>query len=204
MPTSFTEPNTLSDWLKWEQGNLYSRDQVTVLTDGAVAGAAVAGGTGNGTIGTLSAGTGCKPGVYVATCIEPATNAGKFEVVDPDGVNVGVATVGVAFTGPVNFTIADGATDFASGDQFTITVAAGSGKVKASPDTAADGSAVACGILLKDVDASSADQQGVIIARNAQISPLGLIFDATVNNATKQAAKLAQLTALGIVTRTAA
>jgi len=210
-----TQPNVLGDWLKWEQDNLYSREQITVLsgqnlktgtvigkvTVGGVTGAAVAGNTGDGTIGTLSAGTGARPGVYRATCIEPATNLGKFAVEDPNGVGIGVATVGTAFSGQVVFTIADGAADFISGDAFTITVAAGSGKVKASPLTAADGSDSAAGVLAFDVDASAGDKAGVIIFRAALAGLAGLVYDASIDDSTKKAAKHTQLAALGITVR---
>src|SRR6476469_4654241 len=48
-------------------------------TAATVVGAAGAGNTsGSGAIGTLSAGTGVKVGVYKAICIEPAANAGTF------------------------------------------------------------------------------------------------------------------------------
>jgi hypothetical protein len=219
--TVLNEPRRLSDWLKGEaeDPNLFSRDEVTVLSGqnlksghvvgkvrvGSVTGAADAGNAANtGTIGSLSAGTGAKAGVYTAVCIEPGTNAGKFEVQDPDGVVVGVATVAVAFTGPVNFTISDGATDFISGERFTITVAEGTDKVKSSPDTGSDGSEKAVGILLYDVDASDADQPGVIIARDAIVWQLGLTFDDSVNDSDKIAAKLAQLAGLRILHRDAA
>jgi hypothetical protein len=215
------EPNRVSDWLKGEAESppLFSREEVTVLSGqnlksgtvigkvavGDVTGAADAGNAANtGTIGTLSAGAGAKRGVYTAVCIEPGTNAGKFEVQDPDGVVVGVATVAVAFAGPVNFTISDGSTDFVAGERFTITVADGSEKVKASPATGSDGSQVAAGILLYDVDASDADQPGVIVSRDAAVSQLGLTFDASVDDAPKKAAKMAQLAALRILQRDAA
>jgi Bacteriophage lambda head decoration protein D len=95
-----------------------------VKTAGAATGAAVAGNTGTGGITASPAvGAGAKVGVYRAVCIEPATDAGKFLVSDPDGIEVGVATVGVEFVGGgLTFTIAD-ATDFVAGDSFTITVA---------------------------------------------------------------------------------
>lgn len=87
-------------------------------------GAAVAGNTGNGTITaspTITAGA--KAGVYTVTMLEPATNAGEFVVEDPDGISIGNGTVAVAFSaGGVAFTVADGSTDFAAGDQFTVTV----------------------------------------------------------------------------------
>lgn len=97
-----------------------------VTTDkdpGAATPAAVAGNTGTGTIGTVTVGATAKAGVYRAVCFEVATDAGKFLVEDPAGIEVGVATVGSAFTGGgLTFTIAD-ATDFVAGDSFTITVA---------------------------------------------------------------------------------
>lgn len=64
-----------------------------------------------------------KEGVYKVLCIEPGSNAGKFSVTDPDGILVGLATAGVAFTSDhINFTIADGATDFSAGEGFDVTV----------------------------------------------------------------------------------
>jgi hypothetical protein len=94
-------------------------------TAGTASGAAVAGNAGDGTITAAPAvGAGAKPGVYTLTCVEPATDAGEFIVEDPDGINIGVATVAVEFTEHLTFTIADGSTDFAAGDQFAITVAA--------------------------------------------------------------------------------
>lgn len=64
-----------------------------------------------------------KPGVYVVTCTAAAANGGTFSVLDPDGVALANASVGVAYDGPVKFTIADGADDFEVGDKFRITVA---------------------------------------------------------------------------------
>lgn len=92
---------------------------------GTAAGAAVAGNTGNGTITAEPAvAAGAKTGVYQLVCVEPGTNVGEFQVFGPDGVLVGVAVVATEFVGGgLTFTIADGSTDFASGDRFTITVA---------------------------------------------------------------------------------
>lgn len=86
--------------------------------------AAGAGIVGNGvvTMGNPSTGAGARAGVYRATAIAAAANGGTFLVEDPDGNTVGVATVGTLFNGPVRFTIADGATDFAVGDFFNFTV----------------------------------------------------------------------------------
>lgn len=129
-------------------------------------GAAAAGNTGNGTIGTLSIGAGVKVGVYQVICVEPVTNLGTFEIEDPDGLIIGRAIVGSAFAGAIGFTIADGATDFVAGDRFTVTVAAAAGKsVKLSAAAAADGSAIPVGVLLEDADASAAAVECLVIER---------------------------------------
>jgi len=215
-----TEGKRLGDWLKWEQENQYSRDVVTVLagsgaerallsgmvlgriTKGAATGAAVAGNTGNGTITAApTVGAAAKPGVYRLTCIEPAADAGKFTVEDPDGILIGIATVGVEFTTHLTFTIADGSTDFVAGDSFTITVAAGSAKVKQIDFSATDGSDQACGLLLLDTTApDGADKSAVAVVRNAIVSDNGIAWPAGATNDQKNAA-IAQLKAAGILVR---
>lgn len=124
--------------------------------------AAGAGNTGTGTIGSLTIGTAKKPGVYKVVIIEPATDAGKFVVEDPDGILLGTGTVGVAFTatGAPSFTLSDG-TDFVAGDYFNITVAEGDGKYLKSVAAATDGSQVPDAILAHDCDASLADKATV-------------------------------------------
>lgn len=214
------EQKYLGDWLKWEPDNHYSRDIVTVLagsgagralttgmvlgriTKGAATGAAVAGNTGNGAITAApTVGAAAKPGVYRLVCIEPATDAGKFSVEDPDGILVGVATVGVQFTTHLTFTIADGSTDFASGDAFTITVAAGSAKVKQIDFAATDGGDIASGILLLDATApDGTDRSAVAIVRNAIVSENGITWPAGATTNQKNAA-IAQLKNAGILVR---
>jgi hypothetical protein len=215
-----TEGKYLGDWLKFEADNHYSRDIVTVLagsgadrelltgmvlgriTKGAAASAAVAGNTGNGTITASPAvGQAAKPGVYRVVCIEPAADGGKFAVEDPDGILIGVATVGVEFATHLTFTIADGAADFVAGDSFTITVAAGSGKVKQIDFAATDGSDAACGILLLDTTApDGADRSGVAVVRNAIVSDNGITWPAGATENQKNAA-IAQLKSAGILVR---
>ncbi len=118
-----SEGKYLGDWLKYEFDNQYSRDIVTVLagsgaeralttgmvlgkiTKGAATGATVAGNTGDGTITANPAvGQAAKPGVYRLVCIEPTADGGNFAVEDPDGILIGVATVGVEFTTHLTFT----------------------------------------------------------------------------------------------------
>ncbi|MDP9176694.1 MAG: head decoration protein [Gemmatimonadota bacterium] len=138
------------------------------ISEGAqsVASAAVAGNTGDGTIGTVSADANVAAGVYRATCIEPAANGGTFEVTRPDGVVDGIARVGVAYNGSVNFTIADGAADFIAGDSFTVTVSYAAGeKYKLSASAAVDGSETPDVILVQDCDASAGDAEALVYTR---------------------------------------
>jgi len=213
MPNTITEGRHAGEFIIVDDV-AYSREQITVLsgqvlqaghvvgrvTLGATTPAPVAGNTGNGTLGTVTVGVGAKAGVYRATCIEPATNLGRFTVEDPDGVNVGVATVASEFTGGgLTFTIADGSTDFASGDAFSITVAAGSGKVKEYSPANTDGSAVPAGILYDAVDASGGDAKGVIVARHAVVNAGELVWfsGASTNHKTAGRAGLALLGIIG-------
>src|SRR5512135_1034910 len=215
-----TERKYLGDWLKYEAENQYSREIVTALagsgadralltgmvlgriTKGVAASAAAAGNTGDGVITAApTVGQAAKPGVYRVVCIEPAADGGKFAVEDPDGILIGVATVGVEFATHLTFTIADGAADFVGGDSFTITVAAGSGKVKQIDFAATDGSNVACGLLLLDTTApDGADRSGVAIVRNAIVSDNGITWPAGAT-APQTAAATAQLKSAGILVR---
>lgn len=88
------------------------------------AGAAVAGNTGAATITASPAvAAGAKQGVYKLTAVSAGATA-DFLFTDPDGIELGNVTTGVAATiggiGP--FTITDAGTDPAIGDQFAITV----------------------------------------------------------------------------------
>jgi hypothetical protein len=138
------------------------------ISVGAAASAAKAGGnTGNGTL-TMDATTpvkaGAKVGVYAVRFTVAATNNGSFVVRDPDGFVIGTVVMAAgagAFDDDLKFAIADGATDFAVGDGFDITVAAGSGKYVLSLAAAVDGSQVPDLILAEDTDASAADRTTV-------------------------------------------
>jgi len=185
-----------------DTGDLVAGQVLGQITKGAAAGAAVAGNTGDGTITEApTVAAGAKPGVYNLSCIEPAADAGEFIVEDPDGINIGVAVVGTEFAaGGLTFTIADGATDFAAGDAFTITVAAGSGKYVAYNQDGTDGSEVAAAILYDNTDASTADQEAVAIVRDAEVNGNDLTWPSDIEDAEKNAA-IAQLAELGVIVR---
>ncbi len=86
-------------------------------------GTADAGNTGDGTLTGVAQGVAMKPGTYTLTCTAAAANGGTFSVVDPEVIDIGPATVGVAFSHPqIDLLINDGATDFIVGDIFTIEI----------------------------------------------------------------------------------
>lgn len=93
----------------------------------SVPGAAVdpaPGNTGNGTVGSLL-GKANAPSEVITLV---ATSATSFTVTGSLSGSLGVATVGTPFTSAIiNLTITAGATPFAAGDNFTITVTAGAG-----------------------------------------------------------------------------
>jgi hypothetical protein len=159
------------------------------IVAGTPTAAAAAGNTGNGTIGTLSVGNGAKTGAWRLICIEPGSNLGTFAVEDPDGIVVGRAVVGSAYTGPIGFTIADGATDFVAGDSFVVTVPT-STDVKLAVAAATDGSAVPVAVLAHDADASAAEVEVIAYIR-ADVMESALSFGAghtadTVREALRQ------------------
>jgi hypothetical protein len=172
------------------------------ILKGAASSASASGNTGNGVITAApTVAAGAKAGVYRAVCIEPAGNLGKFLVSDPDGIEIGIATVASEFTGGgLTFTIADGSNDFVSGDSFTITVGAGSGKYVAYNQDGVNGSEVAAAILYDNVDATSADVEAVIVARDAEVNGSELTWPTDITDGEKTAA-IAQLALVGIIVR---
>jgi hypothetical protein len=105
----------------------------------------------------VGANGGVQRGTYRVSFIEPTTNLGMFVVYDPNGLYVGDGVVGTAFDNQITFTIADGATDFVSGDAFSIAVTGGTYKYKEYDVADADGGQRPYGVLYDNVDASSAD-----------------------------------------------
>ena len=80
-----------------------------------------------------------------------------------------------------------------------------SGKYRLSPNAEVvgdEGAESAVAVLLEAVDATGGDKTGVVVARGPVIlSRAALAFDASVDDATKQAAKHAELAASGLVPR---
>jgi len=82
---------------------------------------------------------------------------------------------------------------------------AASGKYRLSPAAEVEGdegAEVAVAVLIEAVDATDGDAAGLVIARGpAIVAKAALVFDASVDDPTKTAAKHAELTAAGIVAR---
>jgi hypothetical protein len=65
-----------------------------------------------------------------------------------------------------------------------------------------EGAETAAAVLIEAVDATAADKTALVVARGpAIVSKAALVFDASVDDNTKKAAKDAQLSAAGIVSR---
>lgn len=110
------------------KGTIIARREVET----AIVSAADGGNTGNGLVTATTVIGGeivPKIGVYNLEVTEAVTNGGVFKLEDPDGNKVAgnlIMTVSgskVFTAAGMTFTIADGSTDFAAGDKFTLTVA---------------------------------------------------------------------------------
>lgn len=108
-------------------------------------------GTGNGVLtkATPAFGAGVRAGVWQVVCYETAANGGSFVVIDPSGGEVEFVTVAQPSTGPLRFTIADGATDFVIDDAFelTVTAAVAADGLSTFKVTAPDGSSLPTGAV---------------------------------------------------------
>lgn len=184
-------------------GTLLAR--LATVADVTATSAADAGNTGDGTLTMAdpAVSSTVKDGVYTVVCVEPGTNVGTFRVEDPAGRFIGTATVGVAFDGEVKFTIADGATDFAAGDTFRITVVADAGDFAwvAHDPAGTDGSQIPAAVALYGVTTAAATTASIAaITRDAEINGACLEWAAGITDAQKADATQA-LAAVGIIVR---
>lgn len=153
---------------------------------------------GNSTLGSLTVtGYAPKAGTHVLTILEPGANVGEFNFFGPDGLSLGNGVVGTAFSGGgLTFTLADGATDFAAGDQFAITVASGSGKYRAQNDASVDGSQVAVAVLGYGLSDLNADAKALVFTSDCEV-----IGDRLNGGVTPSASVQAALRQVGIKVR---
>lgn len=143
-------------------GTLLTKSGDTATTATSVA---TSGNTGNPTFGTIAVGAAAIPGAYKLTFTAPT----KFDVEDPDGVKIGTGTTGVAFSkSGVGFTLTAGGTAAVAGDEFTLTVAVGTGKYSAYTANGAAGPADA--VLYNYLPAFTGDVKATAIAREAELN----------------------------------
>jgi hypothetical protein len=86
------------------------------------------------------------------------------------------------------------------GSMFVVGKITATGKYKEYDNAAVDGSQSAAGVLIAAVDASAADQRGVILARDCEVDYKTLQWKAGMNQGDKDAG-IADLAALGIIVR---
>jgi hypothetical protein len=192
----------------------FSRGQIVlaagsgVLTAGMVLGlqlvgatavaAALGANTGNPTFSAITVSAPAVAGAYVLR-MQDATH---YVVETPTGVEIGHGVAGAAFAaGGLGFTLTAGATPAVAGDSFTITPAAGSGQYAPYDPTKSDGTEVACAILGSSYrDTTLLTQKaGALLRGPSKVQAAELIWGPNVTTIPQQAAALAQLQLLGIL-----
>lgn len=172
-----------------------------LIATGAASAAAGAGNTGNGTMGAITVGSAAQVGDYVLTITAAAANAGTFSLVAPDGTSLAAGTVAVAYSqGGLSFTLADGATDFAVNDTFTISVTKVPGHHVKYDNGASDGSQTAVAVLGAYTDTTDRHRQVAVAARDMEI--IESLLDWGSNDSTGITAGTADLATRGLILRT--
>lgn len=134
---------------------------------------------------------------FIITVAAVPGNGGTFQVVSPSGEVLPSLSVGVAYTGHINLTIADGTTDFIVGDTFTVSVA-GDGKYYIAAYGATTGLGEACAILLQALEIT-AGQVATVLLREAIIADHYLTWDASYDSTNKKAVAFGQLATTNII-----
>lgn len=220
--TTLTETMHAGAFIVSESENgYYSRDQVTVaLSQTLLAGnpvyksgviasetssvAADAGNTGNGVFtidGTAPVAAGAMNGNYRVVNDLVAANGGEFLVFDPNGVNIGRVAVGATFNNQIKFVIADGSTDFAIGDAFTVSVGRESNTDETVTALPNDGSQVCAGLMVYPVTTGgSATAKGALLCRVAEYRAADITWPSGISAANKAKA-IEELRAIGLIGR---
>lgn len=167
-------------------------------------------GTGNGVMGTITmtSNANLQLGTYTLKIVKAVTDAGDFELLDPQGKLVGLGQVATAFsTGGFAFTLADGSADFAVGATIPIVVS-GTEKYKLVEATATDGTEVARCVVIGDANGAATtstpvvntDTKFLVLSRGpAVVSADKISYGASVDSAAEIAAVASQLKAVGII-----
>jgi hypothetical protein len=170
---------------------------LTTSDTGAGVFAMAAGSTGNPTSGAITVTGPALPGVYRGV-FESAT---RYHVETPEGVVLGLGNLGSAFSaGGIAFTATAGGTPAVAGDQFTITVAAGSGKY--IPYVAAGAAGRATAICYNYLPSKTGDSAAVVFNADCEVNRFELTgLDAAAEaDLLKLGIKVRGKTTLGIST----
>lgn len=177
------------------------------LVSGSAAAVAGSGNTGNGTMGSITVSSHARIGTYTLRINVANTNAGAFEIRNQNGALVGTGNVASAFVGGgLAFTLADGSTDFAVGDTFTITVT-GTEKYKILENTASDGSATFSGVYIGSASgfgslsvSATTDTTVIVLERGpVRLAKEALTFGASIDTTAEKEAIYSQMAAVGII-----
>lgn len=158
---------------------------------------------GNGSISAAAADAGAMAGDWRLRCT--ATGAtGKFEVIKPNGTTDGILTIGTAYDGTINITVADGSNDWLVGDVIPVSVSYQDGesvlKYEAYDQDGTDGSQIAAGVLYIETVGTTAGAPAVALVRDCEYNAdiVGWPSDITAD---EKAIAIGQLKALGIILR---
>ena len=171
--------------------------------------AADGGNTGDGTVTVLSVVTGpVVPlvGVYDFTCTAAVAEGGVFQLTDPNGaivaagiaLDIGAGGATVVSAGGLQFTVTDGATDFAIDDTFTITVAADGDLVVYAPD-GVGGAQIPLAILQEPITVAGTVDKRTRVLVGGEVAFDALVIDADGDNSNITAAILDALRDFAIV-----
>lgn len=180
---------------------------IAVLETGtpvATAGTPVSGSgatVGNGVVGAVTADAGAPAGTWNLICTTTGAT-GKFRVMKPDGTLDGILTIGSAYNGGINLTVADGSNDWLVDDIIPVVVAyagdAVTPQVVEWNPAGTDGSQFVGGVQMKAADASGGALASTTLRRGpAVVNYNDLTWKSGATAAQKLAGKAALL-ALGI------
>lgn len=176
------------------------------ITTGALSAEATAfaGNTGDGAMGAVTVDAGAQTGTYRVVITEPGANVGNFIVERPDGAIDGQGDVAAAYNGSINFTLADGTTDFVAGDGFDVVVTAADAthqdKYVPHNPAATDGSQHVAGLLFGGVTVeATSDAKAAAVVRDAEVVEADIGWNGHTDD--QKAAAIAALADLGIIAR---
>jgi hypothetical protein len=175
------------------EGALARGTLLGAVTVGAAAAVAYAGNTGNGVFGAVTTSPTPSPAFTTSSSSSRQRTSARSSSKIPTVTSSAAATSPPPSRAQIGFTIADGATDFISGDGFTVTVAAGSGKMRKCVAANTDGSQRPVEILADAADSTAADVECETYT-TGDFNPNAITFGAGVTAANSEAA----LRALGI------